>query len=298
MEDDETMPKHRPPGRLFRTSDMKLGFSTLGCPSWPYETIVARAREYGFDGFEIRGVMGEMDLLKVPELQPGRRAETLRMANDAGLEIMMLMTGCRFSSASAADRQANVDEAKANMDLAREMGVDKIRLYGGNIASDVGPGQAYGWIAECLRTVAEYGATVGVAAAIETHDGFVDSFLVRDMLARVDHPFLKVLWDVHHPWRMFGQTPAQCWENVGPQVVDTHFKDSYLTADNKDGYRYCLLGDGDMPVRDALRILKAGGYDAYLTLEWEKAWKDYLAEPEVGFPQYVRQMRAYLAELG
>ena len=33
---------------------MKLGFSTLGCPDWPYPTIVAKAREYGFDGFEIR----------------------------------------------------------------------------------------------------------------------------------------------------------------------------------------------------------------------------------------------------
>ena len=116
---------------------MKLGFSTLGCPDWPYATIVAKAREYGFDGFEIRGLMGEMDLLKVPECpatrrpdyffatdtsteelhdetvfyarvprlaivaKPGRRAETLRMAADAGLEIMMLMTGCKFSSAAA-----------------------------------------------------------------------------------------------------------------------------------------------------------------------------------------------------
>ena len=50
---------------------MKLGFTTLGCPAWPYATVVAKAREYGFDGFEIRGLMGEMDLLKVPELQPG-----------------------------------------------------------------------------------------------------------------------------------------------------------------------------------------------------------------------------------
>ena len=278
-------------------SKMKLGFSTLGCPSWPYPTIVARAREYGFDGFEIRGVMGEMDLLKVPELQPARRAETLRMARDAGLEIMMLMTGCRFSSASAADRQANIDAAKANMDLARAMGADKIRLYGGNIAPDVDPQEAYGWVAESLRTVAEYGATVGVAAAIETHDGFVDSFLVRDIVARVHHPFMKVQWDVHHPWRMFGQTPAQCWENVGAHVVDTHFKDSFVTDGEGEGYRYCLLGDGDVPVRDALRVLQAGGYDGYLTLEWEKAWKAYLPEPEIGFPQYVRQMRAYLAEL-
>ena len=57
---------------------MKLGFATLGRPAWSYATIVDQAREYGFDGFEIRGVMGQMDLLEVPELQPGRRAETLR----------------------------------------------------------------------------------------------------------------------------------------------------------------------------------------------------------------------------
>ena len=53
-----------------------------------------------------------------------------------------------------------------------------------------------------------------------------------------------------------------------------------------------------MPVTDTLRVLQAGGYDGYLTLEWEKAWKEYLPDPVVGFPQYVRQMRRYLAHLG
>ena len=279
-------------------SMMKLGFSTLGCPDWPYPTIVAKAREYGFDGFEIRGVMGEMDLLKVPELRPARRAETVRMAADAGLEIMMLMTGCQFSSADAAARQANVDEAKANMDLARAMGIDKIRLYGGRIAPQVERAAAHGWIVESLRAVAEYGASVGVAAAIETHDDFVDTVLVKEIVARVAHPFLKVLWDLHHPWRQYGQTPRQCWDNVGPQVVDVHFKDSYLTGAQPEGYRYCLLGEGDVPVVGALRVLRAESYDGYLTLEWEKAWKDYLPDPAVGFPQYVRQMRHYLAQLG
>ena len=277
---------------------MKLGFTTLGCPDWSYEMIVARAREYGFDGFEIRGMMGEMDLLKVPELQPGRRAETLRMASDAGLEIMMLMTGCKFSSEDAADRQANIDEAKANMDLASAMGIDKIRLYGGRIAPELDRDDAYGWVAESLRTVAEYGASVGVAAAVETHDHFVDTFLVKEIVARVDHPFVKVQWDVHHPWRLFGQTPRQCWDNIGPQVVDTHIKDSYVTDSVADGYLYCLLGEGDVPVPDTLQVLREGGYDGYLTLEWEKAWKDYLPDPAVGFPQYVRQMRHYLARLG
>ena len=277
---------------------MKLGFSTLGCPDWPYATIVAKAREYGFDGFEIRGLMGEMDLLKVPELQPGRRAETLRMAADAGLEIMMLMTGCKFSSAAADERRANIDEAKANMELAGAMGIDKIRLYGGRIAPEVDRNAAYGWVVESLRTVAEYGSSVGVAAAVETHDHFVDTILVKDIVARVDHPFVKVQWDVHHPWRLYGQTPRQCWDNVGPHVVDTHIKDSYVTDSDREGYRYCLLGEGDVPVPDTLQVLHAGGYDGYLTLEWEKAWKDYLPDPSVGFPQYVQQMRHYLAQLG
>ena len=277
---------------------MKLGFSTLGCPGWPYAAIVAKAREYGFDGFEIRGIMGEMDLLKVPELQPARRAETLRVAADAGLEIMMLMTGCKFSSPDAADRQANVVEALANMDLAAAMGIDKIRLYGGRIAPQADHAAAHGWVAESLRSVAEYGASVGVAAAIETHDGFVDTNLVKEMVARVDHPFLKVTWDLHHPWRMFGQTPRQCWANVGAQVVDVHFKDSYLTGAEADGYRYCLLGEGDVPVTGALQVLQAAGYAGYLTLEWEKAWKAYLPGPEVGFPQYVTVMRRHLAQLG
>ena len=275
----------------------RLGFSTLGCPDWDYGTIVGKAREYGFDGFEIRGIKGEMDLLKVPELQPKRRAETLRMAADAGLEIMMLMTGCQFSSPDAAQRQANLDAAKANMDLACAMGIDKIRLYGGHVAPQVDHAAACGWVAESLRKVAEYGAAVGVAAAIETHDGFVDTGLVKQIITRVDHPFLKALWDLHHPWRLFGQTPRQCWDNIGAQVVDVHFKDSYLTGAEADGYRYCLLGEGDVPIGGALQVLRAAGYAGYLTLEWEKAWKEYLPGPEVGFPQYVQAMRRHLAEL-
>ena len=276
---------------------MKLGLNTLGCPQWTFDTILARAQEYGFQGIEFRGVLGEMDLLAVPEFQLSRRAETRRKAEDADVEIVMLNTGCKYTSPDPVERRANVESAKANMDLAREMGSGMIRVYGGRIPAEVNEQDAYGWVAEGLRAVAEYGQTVGVLAAIETHDGFVDTGLVKDMLARVDHPYLKVLWDVHHPWRQFGQTPRQCWDNFGEHVVETHLKDSYLTDEVDKGFKYCFLGDGDVPVIDALRLLHAAGYDGYLTLEWEKAWQDYLPDPSEGFPQYVKQIKQYLAEI-
>ena len=35
---------------------MKLSFSTLGCPEWSWNEILATAKDMGFDGIEIRGV--------------------------------------------------------------------------------------------------------------------------------------------------------------------------------------------------------------------------------------------------
>ena len=52
---------------------------------------------------------------------------------------------------------------------------------------------------------------------------------------------MKVLWDAHHPWRKFGQRPEECWSNIGSDVVDVHFKDSFVTDMGRLGYKYCFI---------------------------------------------------------
>ena len=108
---------------------------------------------------------------------------------------------------------------------------------------------------------------------------------------------MRAIWDVHHPFRTSGQNMRECWDNIGTYTIDTHFKDSYVTDEVAEGFKYCLLGDGDVPLREALQLLQAGGYGGYLTLEWEKKWKAYLADPSESFPQYVEKMRAYCDSL-
>lgn len=49
---------------------MKLSFSTLGCPDWSFQTILDEAQRLGFDGIEIRGIEGEMDVAKIPYFKP------------------------------------------------------------------------------------------------------------------------------------------------------------------------------------------------------------------------------------
>ena len=38
---------------------MKFAFSTLSAPKWDFHTIIAKAKEYGYDGVEIRGFLNE-----------------------------------------------------------------------------------------------------------------------------------------------------------------------------------------------------------------------------------------------
>jgi sugar phosphate isomerase/epimerase len=47
-------------------------------------------------------------------------------------------------------------------------------------------------------------------------------------------------------------------------------------------------------LKDALRILKAAGFDGWLTFEWEKVWHPNLADPSVAFPEFIARIRALL----
>ena len=256
-----------------------------------------KAKEFGYNGLGIRGIAGEMVLNAIPEFTKPNLAKTLDRLAQFDLEVVILAGGSKFTSPDETERAINIKAAKADIDLASSMSCHMIRVFGGGIAEGVNRDDAYRWVVESLRELGEYGAKRGVYTCIETHDHFTDTYLVRDIIERTDHEYVRVLWDVHHPYRTSGQSMSEAYKNIGNTTLHTHFKDSYLTTEEKIGYKYCLLGEGDVPNIEALQLLKDGGYTGYLSLEWEKKWHDYLPEPEVGFPQYVSEMRANLARL-
>jgi sugar phosphate isomerase/epimerase len=111
------------------------------------------------------------------------------------------------------------------------------------------------------------------------------------LMALTNHPRVRVLWDLHHPYRTNGEKPEVTYANLSPYTVSIHVKDSRPNPDG--GHTYVLLGEGDVPLKKMLDLLVAGGYAGYAILEWEKRWIPALAEPEVVFPQYVHKMREW-----
>ena len=60
---------------------------------------------------------------------------------------------------------------------------------------------------------------------------------------------------------------------------------------------YLMMGYGDVPIYDALRILDGAGYQGFVTLEWTKRWNKELQEPGIVFYHYVSYMKYLLDEL-
>jgi sugar phosphate isomerase/epimerase len=75
-------------------------------------------------------------------------------------------------------------------------------------------------------------------------------------------------------------------------------KDSRPPKGDEKDRRYVLTGSGDVPVKETVKVLAAGGYRGYYCFEWEKRWHPEIEEPEVAIPHYAKVMRQYLAEAG
>ena len=133
---------------------------------------------------------------------------------------------------------------------------------------------------------------LGVAIGVETHDDFSSSSVVAQLLEETDPEWVGAVWDSHHPHRM-GEPPADVYGNLGRRILLAQVKDARRTArDDGDDWELVLLGEGEVPVREMLGLLAAGGYPNWISVEWEKHWHPEIAEPEVALPQY----RSVLAE--
>ncbi|MBC8102965.1 MAG: sugar phosphate isomerase/epimerase [Cytophagales bacterium] len=256
-----------------------LAFSTLGCPSWDLDRILAAAVEYGYDAIELRGYLSEVDLSKAAPFARERRAETRTRFADAGIAV------CCVSS-SGVVAEANTEHVRVHAALARDLGCPVVRVFGGALDGEIPPEEALARAAQNLRAFGDAAESEGVKIVLETHDAFSTGAAVAELLTLAAHPAVFSLWDLHHPYRQ-NEPFEETFRFLAPTLTHLHIKDS------RDG-AYTLLGDGDVPLFPMLDLLLTGGYAGPISLEWEKRWVPEIADPEVAFPQYAEKLRAYL----
>lgn len=265
---------------------IKLAFSTLGCPDWSWKDIFASAKDLHMDGIEVRGVADELFAPAAKPFLPENIDATRVQLQKSGLVIQMFTTGGPVGDAAAEQSMA---ECRAYIDLAQRLSTPYVRVMAADYPQPTPTDLDLA--AANFAALCDYAAPKGVTPLIETNGVLADSDEMLRFLHKVDRPNAGVLWDVHHPYRYYGETPEQTYGKLGPYIRHLHVKDSVM-ENGKVSYR--MLGHGDVPVFDCLRMFADDDRVLFASLEWVKRWNPDLTEPGVVFPQYADYMRYLL----
>jgi sugar phosphate isomerase/epimerase len=256
---------------------VRLAYSNLACPGWPFERCVDAVGEYGFDGLEIRLFDGDVVTPALPEAARKRATTSLRASRVAVAALDTSLT------VTTDDHDGFLEDVEDLASLAEQWGAPVLRLFGGHLPA--GPGarkEALEKAGALLVAAAPIAARHGVRLAVETHDDFSSSRTLAELLRCADM-VAGAVYDSHHPHRM-GESPAEVLAALGRSVWHVHLKDARRRSRDEDEWDLVALGEGEVPVRELVGLLPAAGYDGWVSLEFEKKWHPELAPPEQALP--------------
>ena len=269
---------------------MRIAFSTLGCPDFDWVDIYTMAKDFQFDGIEIRGIGRNIHAVTAAPFTPRRINQTIQKLSDLRLTIPCLSSNTALKDEE--DREAAILEISEYIELARELGTPYIRVLADRDAAPEGEVDD-DEIAKALLQLADIAKGKNVTLLVETNGVYGDTARLRKLLDRVNRPEIAALWDIHHPYRFFGEAPKTTVENLGHYIRHVHAKDSVV---ENGRIVYKMMGEGDLPIYEMLDCLTAADYDGFISLEWVKRWMPDLTDAGIVFPHFAHFMQTYSAQ--
>lgn len=273
---------------------MKIGFSTLGCPDWDLETVIAQARAMGFDAVELRGLRGEMHLPASPVLAQNPAGVASRFS-EAGLDIACLGSSASFHWQDRRKLAEQKAQTREFIELAGQLGCPYVRVFGDEVPRYEDRNRTLVRIADALRELAPYAAAHHTTLLLENHGDFANSRDIWFILDSVGHPAVQCCWNPCHA-KAAGERPTLSVPRLGGRIALTHLVDGrFNDAGLLEGY--ALPGEGTVDIDYYLTLLTGTAFDGYLIFEWPKLWIPALADPQQAFPAALAAIKGVLTRL-
>ena len=254
---------------------MNLSFSTRGWGDLSWEQLLSSAVDMKFTGIEV------YNLFKFPQLtersgpfHKHKMAATVRQLRDLKLSIP-----CLDSSLDLSDSATEAQQVKYLLQIAHDLQVPYVVVWASSDNEEI--------LRNNLDALLPAAETLGVCLLVKTSGIFADTARLRTLLESYASDWLGALWDMHHPYRDFGESADATIKNLGTYVKHVHLRDS----DDKDTYN--LIGEGNLPVADMMRALSSINYDGFISLEWKPEWMEELQDRDIIFPHFVNYMNRF-----
>ncbi len=256
---------------------MKKTFSTLGCHDLSLREVIALAKKHCLDAIELRGLSGEMDNRKIPELLPENIEETRALLGSEGIRIAVLGASAKFDDPKA--QEENLAEALASAELASKLGAPYIRVFGNRLRDS----STLFEVSCALMWLCEKCEGMGVGVLLEIHGDFNTQEALEPVVNALSGcGNFGLIYDVAHADRAYGDSFRELAEPLLGAVKHLHIKD----CKRGDTPKLCSLGEGDIPVAEILSFFEERGFAGYASLEWERAWHPQLPKIDGELSKY------------
>ena len=239
---------------------------------------VAKAKKMGFDAIEFTDIIADgLDAQKQTAQKIREKAEKV------GIEINAYTIGANLFTESEEKNAQEVERLKNQLDVASILGAKVMRHDVCHSLTKTGNGRSFDLmlptIAKNAREVTEYAEMLGIRTCSENHGMIAqDSDRVERLFNAVAHDNYGLLVDIGN-FLCVDEDPIHAVSRLAPYAIHAHVKDFRFgtTPDCNRGIMTrganyiggCVIGEGVVPVKQCLAILKRAGYDGFVSVEYE-----------------------------
>ena len=264
---------------------MKLSFSTKGWHGVSFDSFCDTAVDLGFKGIELHNIHNRLFTQKDGAFHDHTAMATLRKLFEKKLSVPCIDTICDISDKSKED--ATMEEITACLNIAKNLRIPYIRV---RAEAKERTDENFAFVTEMLEKTVPLAEEHGVVVLIETKGMFSDTALLRDILENFASDSLAALWNVSAAYQSAGEEPDTIITNLGAYVKHVQLTDS---VKNGDTVEHCLIGEGELPIKDVMLALRSVNFDGFISLVWDPEWCKEIDDMEIIFSHFVNFMKQF-----
>ncbi|MHC5111159.1 MAG: sugar phosphate isomerase/epimerase family protein [Planctomycetota bacterium] len=271
---------------------MKIGFSSLVAPNWDLQTLIQKANEYGYDGIELRGIKGQLDLTVLPELA-GKPDYVRGIFAENNLELVCLGTSVTLDSKNKRQLADQKGVLKEYIELASRLGCKNVKIFAGEVQRFDNRRALQGRVATALHDLAPLAARHDVTILVENGGDMADSTAMWFLVDAAEYPSIQCCWNQCHAIPVDERATTSI-PRLGRKIGLVHICDG-LFSDQGLLSEFKVPGQGDAEVARQIDLLKGLVYQGFLMFEWPKLWDASLPDADAVLPGIASFLREQIA---
>lgn len=270
----------------------KISFTTMATPDWDGPTAIKKAREYGYNGVDLR----------ISETKGQLRDSS----TDAEIkEIKKVFDGEGIIPSSLLAYNAQVRKSTDTWDtfktsvlrqleIGNKLGAELVRIFIGNPDMMNSCDEYLKRTSDALAEVLNKDKS-DVTLVIQNHGGGVNAHDVLSIVKQVKNKRLHLVLCPANAFIM-----KENLDDILPilkiDMPQLYVADIVVAPELKNGHKSALPGKGTIDYKKIYEQLGGKSFKGWISFKWEKIWEPTLEGPEIALPYFIKYIKSIVEE--